>query len=98
MYIVSSNLQPRLPMVRSVNINSVLSFQDTARRIAKVSMEAKIEVDEDTYVDSFKPHLMDVIHAWCDGAPFLEICKMTDVFEGKTSQFLSCRIFMYICS
>ena len=57
-------------------------FQDTARRIAKISKEAKLEMDEDNYVDSFKPHMMDVVHAWCKGATFLEICKMTDVFEG----------------
>ena len=26
---------------------------------------------------------MDVVHAWCTGAKFGEICKMTDVFEGS---------------
>lgn len=28
-------------------------------------MEAKLEIDEESYVESFKPHLMDVVHAWC---------------------------------
>ena len=32
---------------------------------------------------SFKSSLMDVVHAWCTGAKFSEICKMTDVFEGS---------------
>jgi Superfamily II RNA helicase len=53
-----------------------------ARRIARVSAEAKLEVDEDQYVDQFKPFLMDVVHAWCKGASFLQLCKMTDIFEG----------------
>ena len=45
-------------------------------------MEAKLEMDEENYVDSFKPHMMDVVHAWCNGASFSQICKMTDIFEG----------------
>ena len=58
-------------------------MQDLARRIAKVSTEANLELDEDAYVDRFKPYLMDVIYAWCKGATFLQICKMTDIFEGN---------------
>jgi len=58
-------------------------LQDTARRIARVSKEAKLEIDEDNYVDSFKPQMMDVVHAWCSGSSFFDICKMTDVFEGS---------------
>ena len=27
--------------------------------------------------------MMDVVHSWCKGASFLEICKMTDLFEGS---------------
>ena len=34
-------------------------------------------------LQSFKSSLMDVVHAWCTGAKFSEICKMTDVFEGS---------------
>ena len=48
-----------------------------------MSKEAKLEIDEETYVDSFKPQMMDVVNAWCSGATFLQICKMTDVFEGN---------------
>ncbi|XP_072272536.1 exosome RNA helicase MTR4 isoform X2 [Pyxicephalus adspersus] len=58
-------------------------MQETARRIAKVSAEAKLEVDEETYLGSFRPNLMDVIHTWANGATFAQICKMTDVFEGS---------------
>ena len=61
----------------------IFSLQDTARRIARVSKEAKLEIDEEIYVDSFRPQMMDVVHAWCSGATFLQICKMTDIFEGN---------------
>ncbi|KAK0073851.1 hypothetical protein PV326_013002, partial [Microctonus aethiopoides] len=57
-------------------------MQDLARRIAKVSSEANLDLDEDAYVERFKPFLMDVVYAWCKGASFLQICKMTDIFEG----------------
>ena len=66
--------------------------QDTARRIARISKEAKLEVDEDTYVDSFKPFLMDVVNSWCNGSSFAQICQMTDVFEGEGGLGLWCLI------
>lgn len=59
-------------------------LQECAKRIAKVSADAKLEVDEETYLGQFKPHLMDVVYAWANGATFAQICKMTDVFEGAT--------------
>lgn len=58
-------------------------MQDIARRIAKVAIECKIDLDEDKYIEKFKPYLMDVVLAWCKGATFLQICKMTDIFEGS---------------
>ncbi|WAR23229.1 MTREX-like protein [Mya arenaria] len=58
-------------------------LQDTARRIARVSKEAKLEIDEENYVGSFKPEMMDIVHAWCNGSSFFEICKMTNIFEGS---------------
>ncbi|VVC93318.1 unnamed protein product [Leptidea sinapis] len=42
-----------------------------------------MQLDEDEYVGKFKCTLMDVVHAWANGANFLQICKMTDVFEGS---------------
>ncbi|KAL2912079.1 ATP-dependent RNA helicase mtr4 [Polyrhizophydium stewartii] len=58
-------------------------LQETARRIAKVSLESKLTIDEEEYVDSFRHELMEVTYAWCQGARFSQICKMTDVFEGS---------------
>jgi superfamily II RNA helicase len=61
----------------------MLFVQDLARRIARVSVEAKLDIKEDVYVDQFKPFLMDVVHSWCKGASFLQLCKMTTIFEGN---------------
>ena len=68
-----------------VNIfsGSLRQMQDMARRIAKVSRECKLEMEEDAYVERFKPFMMDIVHEWCKGASFLNICKMTDMFEGS---------------
>ena len=51
-------------------------------RISKLSSESKLQLDNDSYVDSFRPELMNVVYHWSIGAKFIEICKMTSVFEG----------------
>ncbi|XP_047506504.1 exosome RNA helicase MTR4 [Pieris napi] len=58
-------------------------LQEYARRIAKISIEAHMDLVEDEYVGKFKCTIMDVVLAWAKGANFLQICKMTDVFEGS---------------
>lgn len=60
----------------------VRQLRDTARRVAKVMQDAKIAIDVDEYADSFNTSLVDVVIAWCQGAKFSQICKMTDAFEG----------------
>jgi len=75
-----SNEMPKLTDALS---GPLRTMQDMARRIAKVSREAKLELEEDSYVEKFKPFMMDIVHEWCKGASFLNICKMTDMFEGS---------------
>ncbi|KAJ1947958.1 ATP-dependent RNA helicase mtr4 [Linderina pennispora] len=58
-------------------------MQESARQIAQTSNECKLHVNEEEYVESFRPELMDVVSSWCRGAKFSQICKMTDVFEGS---------------
>ncbi len=59
------------------------ALQEMARRISKVSAECKLDLPEQEYVERFRPELMDVVYAWCKGARFAKVCKMTDVFEGS---------------
>jgi len=58
-------------------------LQETARRVAKISVESKINIDVEEYLQRFSPHMMDVCYTWCKGAKFSEICGMTDIFEGS---------------
>jgi ATP-dependent RNA helicase DOB1 len=58
------------------------NMQEMARQIAKVSIDCKLDIEEDAYVEQFKPYLMDVVHEWCRGASFSKLCEMTEVFEG----------------
>lgn len=58
-------------------------MQDFARRIARVSKECKMEVDEDEYVEKFRPTLMDIVLKWCKGSSFRQLCESTDIFEGN---------------
>ncbi|KAF7979355.1 hypothetical protein HWV62_42795 [Athelia sp. TMB] len=58
-------------------------MQEIARRIAKVSIESKLPLVEDEYVQTFKVELMDAVVQWCRGASFSDICKLTDQFEGS---------------
>lgn len=48
-------------------------IQRQARIIAKVSQESKLPLNEDEYVQSFKPQLMNVIYDWAKGKSFAEI-------------------------
>jgi ATP-dependent RNA helicase DOB1 len=61
----------------------LLVLQDTARKIARVAQESKLTINTEEYVQSFRPHIMEVVYAWAKGAKFMEICKMTDIFEGS---------------
>ncbi|KAH0583065.1 hypothetical protein J132_04677 [Termitomyces sp. J132] len=57
-------------------------MQEFARQIAKISKEAKLSIDENQYVASFKVELMEPVMQWCRGASFDNICRLTDQFEG----------------
>ncbi|KAK1392047.1 DExH-box ATP-dependent RNA helicase DExH10 [Heracleum sosnowskyi] len=59
-------------------------LQDSARRIAEIQHECKLEVVVDEYVEAaVRPFLMDVIYCWSKGASFSEVIQMTDIFEGS---------------
>ena len=58
-------------------------LQETARNVAKVTNECKVPLDEARYLDNFQSTLMPAVYAWTLGAKFVQITKMTDVFEGS---------------
>jgi ATP-dependent RNA helicase DOB1 len=51
-------------------------LQEIARRIATAAKDAKLPINEDEYVQSFKVELMEAVVQWCQGASFSDICKV----------------------
>ncbi|XP_010541963.1 PREDICTED: DExH-box ATP-dependent RNA helicase DExH10 isoform X2 [Tarenaya hassleriana] len=59
-------------------------LRDSARKIAEIQHECKLEINVDEYVEStVRPFLMDVIYSWSKGSSFAEVIQMTDIFEGS---------------
>lgn len=60
-----------------------MQLQDTARKVAKVQLECKVQMDVDSFVSSFRPDVMEAVYAWAKGSKFYEIMEMSQVFEGS---------------
>ncbi|KAJ6427799.1 hypothetical protein OIU84_023240 [Salix udensis] len=58
-------------------------LQDTARRVAKLQFECKVQIDVENFVSSFRPDIMEAVYAWAKGSKFYEIMEITKVFEGS---------------
>ncbi|XP_059449280.1 DExH-box ATP-dependent RNA helicase DExH9 [Corylus avellana] len=58
-------------------------LQDTARKVAKVQLECKVQIDVENFVNSFRPDIMEAVYAWAKGSKFYEIMEITQVFEGS---------------
>lgn len=58
-------------------------LQDTARRVAKVQLECKVQTDVENFVSSFRPDIMEAVYAWAKGSKFYQIMEITQVFEGS---------------
>jgi ATP-dependent RNA helicase DOB1 len=62
-----------VPQIRESLTKAHREIVAQARIVAQVSMESKLAVDEDAYLKSFQPELMEVVFAWCNGQTFAEI-------------------------
>uniref|UniRef100_A0AC35GHW4 Uncharacterized protein n=1 Tax=Panagrolaimus sp. PS1159 TaxID=55785 RepID=A0AC35GHW4_9BILA len=72
---------PKLAEVLSGCLRTMQSF---ARRIAQATKDSLMEIDEDEYIESFKPQMMDVVYNWINGKSFSEICgENSELFEGS---------------
>jgi ATP-dependent RNA helicase DOB1 len=49
------------------------TIQAQARIIARVGKESKLNINEEEYIQSFKPELMEVVLGWAEGKSFAEI-------------------------
>ncbi|XP_020114953.1 DExH-box ATP-dependent RNA helicase DExH9 isoform X1 [Ananas comosus] len=58
-------------------------LQDTARRVANIQLECKVQIDVENFVNSFRPDIMEAVYSWAKGSKFYEIMEITPVFEGS---------------
>ncbi|OEL15369.1 DExH-box ATP-dependent RNA helicase DExH9 [Dichanthelium oligosanthes] len=58
-------------------------LQETARRVANLQLECKIQIDVESFVNSFRPDIMEAVCSWARGSKFYQIMEMTQVFEGS---------------
>ena len=56
-------MQEQIQLTKALS-GPLSQLQQTARNIAEVSQECKLEVEPDEYVESFKPFSMDVTYHW----------------------------------
>jgi ATP-dependent RNA helicase DOB1 len=61
------------PALKEVLEKPYRELQAQARIIAKVSLESKLQINEEEYVQGFKYQLMEVVYAWAHGKGFAEI-------------------------
>lgn len=69
--------------IRSEMIVPIKSLREISSKVARISSEAGLAIDEKEYVESFLDSMVNPVYAWSDGSKFFEICKMTDIFEGS---------------
>jgi len=51
-------------------------LQQTARHIAEISQECKLDLDPDEYVESFKPFSMDITYHWSKVLTAYQMCMI----------------------
>jgi ATP-dependent RNA helicase DOB1 len=56
---------------------------DNIKQVIDVENDADLQIDATAYLERFQPHLMNITYQWCNGAKFMEICKMTNILEGS---------------
>jgi len=74
--------------LKSYLLDPFRKLQLSARTVAKAVIACKIELDEDEFVGKLNPGLMEAVFAWCKGAKFVDVQKLTGTFEGTTIRTL----------
>jgi ATP-dependent RNA helicase DOB1 len=85
--------QEKIKNSESVNVrkdmwNPYKRLMDTVKKIMKISIESKVEIDEEKYIESFSKNLINAIYAWGEGEPFVNICKLTTMYEGSITRVI----------
>jgi len=59
------------------------TLREVATEVARVYTDAGIATDEAEYVQRFDSGMVNMVHAWCEGATFAELCDSCELFEGS---------------
>ena len=73
------------PKFKDEKVSEVFeTLKKTLSYLCQVYNDAGIEeVKEEEQIEKLNPSLFDVIAKWYDGAGFIEICKISDMYEGS---------------
>merc|ERR1711971_573456 len=63
--------------LKSFLLNPFYKLQDVARTVAQTQAACGLDVDEDEFLNKFNPGMMEAVFAWCKGAKFVEVQKLT---------------------
>jgi len=74
--------------LKSFLANPFNKLKESTRTVAKAEIACKIDVNEDDMVDKLNPGMMEPVFAWCKGAKFVDVQKLTGSFEGTTIRVL----------
>jgi len=70
------------PKLRDSLATPFRALTETAKQLCAVMVEAKLDVDPEVYMTGINPDLMEVVYAWCTGARFIDVIKLTTTYEG----------------
>ncbi|CAG8624978.1 16736_t:CDS:10, partial [Cetraspora pellucida] len=66
-------------------------LQEIARNIVAISVECKLQINEEEYLASFCPDMMELVHNWCQGKSFAEIMKIAPKsYDGHVIRVFRC--------
>jgi len=74
--------------LKSFLLNPFHKLQDVAKTVAQIQASCGLDVDEDEFLAKLNPGMMEAVFAWCKGAKFIEVQKLTGSFEGTTIRTL----------
>ena len=72
-FVFEEKVKDAQPLAKDELAKPLKQIQQMARKVAKVSQESKISLNEDEYVKSFHWELMEVIYDWAHGKSFGDI-------------------------
>jgi len=78
-----NNKSKAIPKLIEVLEAPLQKIKMTANRIAKISVESKLDINSETYSESFKTNLLDVVFGWACKKSFAEILYISETYEGS---------------